>query len=53
MKTTLEEIKRKNLDINKLGEMLEKTEAADLDAYSEMIIGLPGETLEILEGRYG
>jgi len=44
--TTLEEIKRKNLDINKLGEMLEKTEAADLDAYSEMIIGLPGETLE-------
>ncbi len=43
---TLEEIKRKNLDINKLGEMLEKTEAADLDAYSEMIIGLPGETLE-------
>ena len=44
--TTLEEIKRKNIDINKLGEMLEKTEAANLDAYSEMIIGLPGETLE-------
>ena len=44
--TTLEEIKRKNLDINKLGEMLEKTEEANLDAYSEMIIGLPGETLE-------
>ena len=44
--TVLEEIKRTNMDINKLNEMLDKTEEADLDAYSEMIIGLPGETLE-------
>ena len=44
--TTLEEIRRTNMDSNKLQEMLDKTEAADLDAYSEMIIGLPGETLE-------
>ena len=49
----LEEIKRTNLDINKLNEMLDKTEEADLDAYSEMIIGLPGETLESWKNGMG
>jgi hypothetical protein len=42
---TLEIIKRKNLHINKMSEMLYLTQKNNLSSYSELILGLPEETL--------
>lgn len=43
---TLEVIKRKNLDTNKIEEVFEMCEEANIPLYTELILGLPGETLE-------
>jgi radical SAM superfamily enzyme YgiQ (UPF0313 family) len=42
---TLEVIKRKNLDTNKIEEVFEMCEEANIPLYTELILGLPGETL--------
>lgn len=43
--TVLENIKRKNLDINKAEEIFDLLGKNQLPHYSEVILGLPGETL--------
>lgn len=43
---TLEIIKRKNLDTNKIEEVFKMCEEANIPLYTELILGLPGETLE-------
>lgn len=43
---TLEVIKRKNLDTNKIEEVFQMCEEANIPLYTELILGLPGETLE-------
>jgi radical SAM superfamily enzyme YgiQ (UPF0313 family) len=42
----LANIKRKNLEINRVGEIYKLCEEANIPVYSELILGLPGETLE-------
>jgi radical SAM superfamily enzyme YgiQ (UPF0313 family) len=42
----LDIIKRKNLDTNKIEEVFEMCEANNIPLYTELILGLPGETLE-------
>lgn len=42
----LEIIKRKNLDTNKIEEVFELCEEFNIPLYTELILGLPGETLE-------
>jgi putative methyltransferase len=42
---TLEIIKRTNLDTNKIGEVFVMCEEANIPLYTELILGLPGETL--------
>jgi radical SAM superfamily enzyme YgiQ (UPF0313 family) len=42
---TLEVIRRKNLDTNKIEEVFEMCEEANIPLYTELILGLPGETL--------
>ena len=41
----LANIKRKNLEINRVGEIYKLCEEANIPVYSELILGLPGETL--------
>jgi len=41
----LEIIKRKNLDTNKIEEVFELCEESNIPLYTELILGLPGETL--------
>lgn len=43
---TLETIERGNMKINKLSDILEKCNAIQLPSYTEMILGLPNETLD-------
>jgi hypothetical protein len=43
---TLESIKRNNLDINKTSNLLQLSEQFDIPTYTELIIGLPEETLD-------
>jgi radical SAM superfamily enzyme YgiQ (UPF0313 family) len=43
--TVLEIIKRKNLDTNKIEEVFELCEQNNIPLYTELILGLPGETL--------
>lgn len=43
---TLESIKRNNLDINKTSNLLQASEQFDIPTYTELIIGLPEETLD-------
>ena len=43
---TLDVIKRKNLDTNKIEEVFEMCEENNIPLYTELILGLPGETLE-------
>lgn len=43
---TLSAIKRKNMQINKLNELLELGDKSNIPTYSELILGLPLETLE-------
>lgn len=42
---TLEIIKRKNLDTNKIEEVFVMCEEANIPLYTELILGLPGETI--------
>lgn len=42
---TLEIIKRTNLDTNKIGEVFVMCEEANIPLYTELILGLPGETI--------
>lgn len=44
--TVLENIKRKNMEFNKAEELLSLLEEQNLNYYTELILGLPGETLE-------
>lgn len=44
--TVLENIKRKNLEINKLEEVFNLCSAASVPVNTELILGLPGETLD-------
>ena len=43
---TLDIIKRKNLDTNKIEEVFEMCEENNIPLYTELILGLPGETLD-------
>lgn len=43
---TLEAIKRKNLAINEIGEVFKLCEQNQIPLYTELILGMPGETLE-------
>jgi radical SAM superfamily enzyme YgiQ (UPF0313 family) len=42
----LENIRRKNMEMNKLNEVFELCDQRNIPAYTELILGLPGETLE-------
>ena len=44
--STLETIKRKNLDINDIKKLMRLSEQHTVPTYTEMILGLPNETLE-------
>ena len=41
----LENIRRKNMEMNKLNEVFELCDQRNIPAYTELILGLPGETL--------
>ena len=43
---TLKAIKRKNMSINKISDQIEKSKGGGVKTYSELILGLPDETLE-------
>lgn len=43
---TLDIIKRKNLDTNRINEVFALCEENDIPLYTELILGLPGQTLE-------
>ena len=43
---TLKSIKRKNMSINKISEQIEKSKKYGVKTYTELILGLPEETLE-------
>lgn len=42
----LENIRRKNMEMNKLEEVFEMCEQRNIPTYTELILGLPGETLQ-------
>jgi tRNA A37 methylthiotransferase MiaB len=42
----LENIRRKNMEMNKLEEVFELCDQRNIPAYTELILGLPGESLE-------
>lgn len=42
----LENIRRKNMEMNKLNEVFELCDQRNIPAYTELILGLPGETLD-------
>lgn len=42
----LENIRRKNMEMNKLNEVFELCDQRNIPAYTELILGLPGESLE-------
>jgi tRNA A37 methylthiotransferase MiaB len=42
----LENIRRKNMEVNKLEEVFELCEQRNIPVYTELILGLPGESLE-------
>ena len=42
----LENIRRKNMEMNKLNEVFELCDQRNIPAYTELILGLPGETLQ-------
>lgn len=43
---TLKSIKRKNMSINKISEQIEKSKKYGVKTYTELILGLPDETLD-------
>lgn len=48
----LDIIKRKNLDTNKIEEVFEMCEENNIPLYTELILGLPGETLESWKNNF-
>ena len=44
--STLKSIKRKNMSINKISEQIEKSKKYGVKTYTELILGLPEETLD-------
>jgi len=48
----LENIKRKNLEQHKIEEILDICEKKDIPTYTEIILGLPGETLESWKNNF-
>ena len=48
----LDIIKRKNLDTNKIEEVFELCEENNIPLYTELILGLPGETLETWKDNF-
>lgn len=48
----LEIIKRKNLEMNKIQEVFEMCEEFNIPLYTELILGLPGETLETWKDNF-
>lgn len=44
--TTLETIKRKNIKMDKFSELMDRYRAAGIATYTELIMGMPGETYE-------
>ena len=48
----LEIIKRKNLEMNKITEVFEMCEEYNIPLYTELILGLPGETLETWKDNF-
>jgi radical SAM superfamily enzyme YgiQ (UPF0313 family) len=48
----LDIIKRKNLEMNKIEEVFELCEANNIPLYTELILGLPGETLETWKNNF-
>ena len=49
---TLENIKRKNLAMNKVEEVFKACEQMNIPLFTEFILGLPGETLETWKKNY-
>lgn len=49
---TLEIIKRKNLKMNQIEEVFEECDVAGIPLYTELILGLPGETLDTWKENY-
>lgn len=48
----LENIRRRNMEMNKLEEVFELCEQRNIPTYTEMILGLPGETLETWKDNF-
>jgi len=48
----LEIIKRKNLEMNKIEEVFDMCEENNIPLYTELILGLPGETLETWKDNF-
>lgn len=44
--TTLETVKRKNIKMDKFSELMDRYRAAGIATYTELIMGMPGETYE-------
>nr|NDG05840.1 radical SAM protein [Oxalobacteraceae bacterium] len=50
--SVLENIKRRNMEINKLEEVFELCEQRNIPAYTELILGLPGETVDTWKNNF-
>lgn len=48
----LENIRRRNMEMNKLEEVFELCEQRNIPTYTELILGLPGETLETWKNNF-
>lgn len=48
----LENVKRSNMEINKLEEVFEICEQSNIPVYTELILGLPGETLNSWKNNF-
>jgi tRNA A37 methylthiotransferase MiaB len=48
----LENIRRKNMEMNKLEEVFELCEQRNIPTYTELILGLPGETLQSWKNNF-
>ena len=49
---TLDIIKRKNLEMNKIEEVFDMCEANNIPLYTELILGLPGETIDSWKSNF-
>jgi len=48
----LENIRRKNMEMNKLEEVFELCEQRNIPTYTELILGLPGETIDTWKNNF-